>query len=144
MAVEKLAFVCDDSTTISAHFGRAPYYLVFTVENGAISRRELREKAGHHQAAGEHHDHEHSHEHGDCHEHGHEHGSGPHAADQHARMIEAIADCQVAIVRGMGRGAYTAMQQASITPFVTDIADPEAAVRAYLAGKLVDLTDRLH
>ncbi|MCL4239405.1 MAG: dinitrogenase iron-molybdenum cofactor biosynthesis protein [Anaerolineae bacterium] len=134
----KIAVVTDNGQTISAHFGRAPYYLVFTVENGAISRRELREKAGHHQFAGEHH------EHGDCHEHGHEHGTGPHAADKHARMIEAITDCQVMIVRGMGRGAYTAMQQASITPFVTDIADPEAAVRAYLAGKLVDLTDRLH
>ncbi len=140
----KIAVVTDNGQTISAHFGRAPYYLVFTVENGAISRRELREKAGHHQAAGEHHDHEHSHEHGDCHEHGHEHGSGPHAADQHARMIEAIADCQVVIVRGMGRGAYTAMQQANITPFVTDVVDPEAAVRAYLAGTLVDHTDRLH
>lgn len=146
----KIAVVTDNGQTISAHFGRAPYYLVFTVENGAIGRRELREKAGH-QCAGEHHDHDHDHEHhhehgahGDCHEHGHEHGSGPHAADKHARMIEAIADCQVVIVRGMGRGAYTAMQQANITPFVTDVVDPEAAVRAYLAGKLVDHPDRLH
>ncbi|MBP8974203.1 MAG: dinitrogenase iron-molybdenum cofactor biosynthesis protein [Anaerolineae bacterium] len=154
----KIAVVTDNGQTISAHFGRAPYYLVFTVEDGAIRRRELREKAGHHQAAGEHHDHdhshehphehgdchEHSHEHGDCHEHSHEHDSGPHTADKHARMIEAIADCQVVIARGMGRGAYTAMQGANITPFVTDVVEPEAAVRAYLAGKLIDHAERLH
>ncbi|MEW6578808.1 MAG: NifB/NifX family molybdenum-iron cluster-binding protein [Chloroflexota bacterium] len=144
----KIAVVTDNGQTISAHFGRAPYYLVFTVEGGAISRRELREKAGHHPFAGEHHDHDHHHHdhdaHGDCHEPGHEHGTGPHAADKHARMVEAITDCQVVIVRGMGRGAYDAMQQASITPIITDIVDPEAAVRAYLAGNLVDHTDRLH
>ena len=144
----KIAVVTDNGQTISAHFGRAPYYLVFTVEDGAISRRELREKAGHHQFAGEHHDHDHHLHvhgaHGDCHEHGHEHGTGPHAADKHGRMIETITDCQVVIVRGMGRGAYTAMQQASIKPIITDIADPEAAVHAYLAGTIVDHTERLH
>ena len=143
----KIAVVTDNGQTISAHFGRAPYYLVFTVENRAIVRRELREKAGHHQFAGEHHDHDHGHSHdhdhgahGDC----HAHGSGPHAAEKHARMIESIADCQVVIARGMGRGAYTAMQGANITPFVTDVVDPEAAVHAYLVGNLVDHTDRLH
>jgi predicted Fe-Mo cluster-binding NifX family protein len=153
----KIAVVTDNGQTISAHFGRAPYYLVFTVENGAISRREMREKAGHHQFAGEHHEHgdchEHGHQHdhhhehdahGDCHEHSHEHGTGPHAADKHARMIESIIDCEVVIVRGMGRGAYTAMQGANITPIITDVVDPEAAVHAYLAGNLVDHTDRLH
>jgi len=34
MATEKLAFVCDDSITISAHFGRAPLVVVVTLEDG--------------------------------------------------------------------------------------------------------------
>ena len=37
----KIAVVTDDQQTVSRHFGRAPYYLVFTVENGAIVSREL-------------------------------------------------------------------------------------------------------
>jgi predicted Fe-Mo cluster-binding NifX family protein len=32
----KIAVITDDMKTISAHFGRAQYYLVFTVENGKI------------------------------------------------------------------------------------------------------------
>ncbi len=139
----KIAVVTEDGQTISQHFGRAPYYLVFTVEEQSITRRELREKAGHHDFAGEHGHHEHSQEHGHHHEHG-EHGCGPEADRKHARMIEAITDCQVVLVRGMGRGAYIAMEQAGITPIVTDIADAETAVRAYLKGSLTNHPERLH
>ncbi len=137
----KIAVVTEDGQTISQHFGRAPYYLVFTVEDNTIINRELRDKAGHHQFAGEHE----AHEHGHGHEHGHEgHGFGPEADRKHARMIETITDCQVMLVRGMGRGAYVALQQAGITPIVTDIADAEAAVRAYLAGSITNHPERLH
>ena len=31
----KIAAITDDGTTISQHFGRAPYYVVVTVEAGA-------------------------------------------------------------------------------------------------------------
>ena len=44
----------------------------------------------------------------------------------------------------MGRGAYESMQEHGITPVVTDIADIDAAVQAYLDGSIQDLTDRLH
>ena len=59
-------------------------------------------------------------------------------------MVEAITDCEAVLVRGMGRGAYIAMQDANITPIVTDIADAEAAVKAYLDGDIVDHTEKLH
>jgi predicted Fe-Mo cluster-binding NifX family protein len=59
-------------------------------------------------------------------------------------MIEAIADCEALIVRGMGRGAYSAVEQAHIRPVVTDLASPEQAAMAYAAGTLANLTDRLH
>jgi predicted Fe-Mo cluster-binding NifX family protein len=133
----KIAVVTEDGQTISQHFGRAPYYLVFTVEGNTITRRELRDKAGHRDFAG-------AHEHEHHHEHEHEHGSGPEADRRHARMIETITDCQVVLVRGMGRGAYVALEQAGLTPIVTDIADAEAAVRAYLAGDITNHTERLH
>lgn len=133
----KLAVITEDGHTISQHFGRAPYYLVFTVEDGQIVNRELRDKLGHRQFAHEDHDH-------DSENDPRGHGFGAHSDAKHARMIDAIQDCQAIIVRGMGRGAYLAMQQANIRPFVTELADAEQAVRAYLDGTLADHTEQLH
>jgi predicted Fe-Mo cluster-binding NifX family protein len=150
----KIAVVTDDGKTISMHFGRAAHYLVFTLEDGAITSTELRDKMGHRQFAQEQqiptqatddnheHAHDHDHEHGHEHEQGHGFGAG--AARKHALMVEAITDCEAVLVRGMGRGAYVAMQEATITPIVTDIPDAEAAVKAYIAGDIVDHTDKLH
>jgi predicted Fe-Mo cluster-binding NifX family protein len=142
----KIAAITDDGKTISRHFGRARYYQVHHVEDGAVVGRELRDKAGHHDFA-----HDHDHEHGHDHDHDHKgrhdprgHGFGAGAASRHARMIEAIADCDVLLVRGMGQGAYLALGEAGITPIVTDIETIEEAVRAYLDGKIVDHTERLH
>lgn len=146
----KIAIVTEDGRTISQHFGRAPYYLVVSVEDGQVTGQELRDKVGHRQFAQEHHDHEH-HDHGHGHGHDHDHAADPrghgfdaHSQDKHARMIAAITDCEAVIVRGMGRGAYVAMQDAKIRPIVTDLADATAAVRAYLDGTLVDHSERLH
>jgi predicted Fe-Mo cluster-binding NifX family protein len=132
-----IAVVTDDGQTISQHFGRAPYYLVFTVEANEIVGKELRDKVGHQQLAQEEHGHA-----SDADPRGH--GFGVHSDAKHARMIEAIQDCQAVIVRGMGRGAHLALEQANIRPFVTDLADPEEAVKAYIGGTLADHTERLH
>lgn len=43
----KIAFITDDDRTISAHFGRARYYAVLTVEDGKVTAREQRPKLGH-------------------------------------------------------------------------------------------------
>jgi predicted Fe-Mo cluster-binding NifX family protein len=133
----RIAVVTDDGQTISQHFGRAPYYLVFTVEDKEIVGQELRDKVGHQQLAQE--DHRHA---SDADPRGH--GFGAHSDAKHARMIESIRDCQAVIGRGMGRGAYLALEQAHIRPFVTDLADPEEAVRAYIGGTLADHAERLH
>ena len=45
----KVAVITADGQTISQHFGRAPYYAVFTVEEGQIAAKELRDKMGHRQ-----------------------------------------------------------------------------------------------
>jgi predicted Fe-Mo cluster-binding NifX family protein len=152
----KIAAVTDDGKTISMHFGRARYYSVITVEDGKVVSQEMREKAGHHNLAHTHsHDHDHDHDHDHEHEHGHEHGNGhghneqghgfgKGAADRHAQMIAAITDCEAVLVRGMGRGAYLAIEQAKITPIVTDIATIDDAVQAYLNGDIIDHTERLH
>ena len=52
----KIAAITDDGITISQHFGRAPLYVVVTLEEGKIVSKETRPKAGHHTFAESHHD----------------------------------------------------------------------------------------
>ncbi|MGI5916282.1 MAG: NifB/NifX family molybdenum-iron cluster-binding protein [Anaerolineae bacterium] len=135
----KIACVTDDGQTISAHFGRAAYYAVITVEDGQIVSRELRDKMGHTHfvsrdaTAGAA---EHSSIAG--------HGMGRASHDKHVTMAETISDCEVLLCRGMGRGAYLSMQQIGIKPMVTDVVGIEDAVKTYVAGGLIDHTEALH
>ena len=134
----KIAAVSEDGVTISQHFGRAPFYVVVTVEDGKIVSREMRDKMGHAQFASEPHAEE---------AHGADprgHGFDAGAQSRHARMAAAIADCQVLLARGMGAGAYESMKQAGIRPIVTDLPTIDAAVQAYLAGALEDHVEKLH
>jgi predicted Fe-Mo cluster-binding NifX family protein len=131
----KIAAITDDGKTISQHFGRAPYYLVVTVENGQIVSREMRDKLGHAHFANDPHEEDKP---------GQPHGFGPAAQNRHVQMAQAIADCQALLCGGMGRGAYESMRTRGIKPVVTDITLIDEAVQAYAAGRIVDQTDRLH
>ena len=131
----KVAAITEDGQTISQHFGRAPYYLVATIENGQIVKREMRDKLGHSHFVSL----------------GHAEGQPeqPHGMDaashnKHLQMAEAIADCEALICRGMGRGAYESMQVRGIRPVVTDIAGIEDAIMAYITGSIIDQVEKLH
>jgi predicted Fe-Mo cluster-binding NifX family protein len=131
----KIATITDDGTTISLHFGRAPYYMVLTLEDGQITSRELRSKLGHNQLASQPHEAE---------QHGPGHGMDPASHDKHLQMSDAIADCEALLCRGMGMGAYQSMQARGIRPVVTDIVAIDDAVVAYVEGNIVDQVEKLH
>jgi predicted Fe-Mo cluster-binding NifX family protein len=134
----KIAAVSEDGVTISQHFGRAPYYVVVTVENGQIVGREMRDKLGQAQLASEPHA-------GEAHgadQRGH--GFDPAAQDRHSRMAAAITDCEVLLARGMGAGAYASLQQAGVRPIITAIADINEAALQAASGTIVDHRERLH
>ncbi len=131
----KIAAITDDGKTISQHFGRAPYYLVVTIENGQIVNREMRDKLGHTHFVNDPHKEDQP---------GQPHGFGPAAQDRHTRMAEAIADCQALLCGGMGRGAYESMRARNVQPIVTDLVSIDEAARAFIEGRLTDQTDRLH
>ena len=131
----KIAAISDDGVAISQHFGRAPLYVVITVEEGKVINKETRDKAGHHTfaahpppdlAPGE--------------RHGYEAGSQV----RHANMAEAISDCQIVLAGGMGWGAYESMKSYNIEPVVTDVKNIDEAVQLYLDGKLENQMERLH
>jgi predicted Fe-Mo cluster-binding NifX family protein len=130
----KIAAITEDGKTISQHFGRAPYYLVLTLEDKKIVDCEMRNKLGHAQFHEEVH-HENA---------GERHGFGPEADNRHGRMAEMITDCEALLCRGMGTGAYESMKARNIRPVVTTIADIEEAVLAYANGQIVDHVEKLH
>ncbi len=131
----KIAAITDDGKTISLHFGRAAHYMVMTVEDGKIIDRELCDKLGHNHFS--------SQPHGDDVP-GQPHGMDAASQNKHLQMSEAIIDCEALLCRGMGRGAYISMEQRNIRPVVTDIANIEEAVLAYVRGEIVDHTEKLH
>lgn len=131
----KIAAITDDGRTISQHFGRARYFLVVSVEDGKIVGQELRDKAGHHTFAP------------------HEapgrarpasHGFDSASQGRHAQMLAAIADCQVVLAGGMGQGMLQNLEQAGIRPILTEVRSIEEAVHAFLEGKLMDRSERVH
>lgn len=130
----KIAVISDDEVTISQHFGRAPLYVVITVEEGKVVNKETRDKTGHHTFAAHHPDLAP----------GERHGYDSGSEVRHASMAEAIADCQVLLARGMGWGAYESMTSYNIEPVVTDVRGIDEAVQLYLDGKLENLMERLH
>jgi len=130
----KIAAVSDDGVTISQHFGRAPLYVVVTVEDDKIVSKETRDKSGHHTFAAHHP------ETAPGERHGYDAGSQV----RHANMAEPISDCQVLLVGGMGWGAYESLKSYDIEPIATDVKNIDEAVQRYLDGKLKNLMERLH
>jgi predicted Fe-Mo cluster-binding NifX family protein len=131
----KIAVVSENELTISQHFGRAPFYIIETVENGKVVKTEKFERGaagtcacGHSQAE----------------EHHHSSHSGPESAEKHNRMVDPIADCQVLIAGGMGYGAYEALKSRGLQVFITAQPSIQKAVELYSAGKLDNLMERLH
>jgi len=121
----KIAIATEDGVHVSAHFGRAPYFQVLTIENGQIVARERREKSFH---QGEHHAH-------------HDHaGNGTHAGG----MVGVVRDCAVIIAGGMGSPAYAAIESAGLKPILTDEREIEKAAQAYANGTLVNRSERVH
>jgi transcriptional regulator with XRE-family HTH domain/predicted Fe-Mo cluster-binding NifX family protein len=131
----KIAAITDDGKTISQHFGRAPYYLVLTIEEGKIVHRELRDKMGHNQFSTQSHVEEPN---------AAGHGMDSDSHKKHVSMADAIADCKALLCGGMGMGAYESMRRLNIQPIVTDLRDIESAAQAFIDGKLIDHTELLH
>ena len=148
MGEMKIAVASEDGTRLSRHFGRAAFYVVFTVADGEITSREKRDKAFH----------QGNHDHGVGHEAAetelgtvrteHQHGGGRLSmlgeGNLHGRMAATISDCQVVLAGGMGAGAYNGLVESGLKPAFVDADTVEQAVADYLAGKTVDHTLCVH
>jgi predicted Fe-Mo cluster-binding NifX family protein len=118
----KIAAVSEDLQSVAQHFGRAPYYVVITVEDGKVVGRETRPKPGHRDFV----------------------AADPGPAAKHGAMAGPISDCTALLAGGMGSGAFAALEAAGIAPVLTDETDIETAVLRHVRGELRNLAERVH
>ena len=118
----RIAAVTEDHEKISSHFGHAPFYRVFSIEDGEVVAEEERPKPYHG-------------EEGHAHEHGGGHG--------HADMFAPVADCQVLLCGGMGEPAYQKAEAAGLEVILTGGGISEA-LQAYLNGEITSDMRRIH
>jgi predicted Fe-Mo cluster-binding NifX family protein len=131
----KIAAVSENGTTISQHFGRAPLYVVMTIDKGKVVSKEKRMRLAENTCAC------HGEAHSDCHGKEAGHGTDPASEVKHAGMADAIADCQYVIARGMGPGAYLSLKNRNLEPIITAEENIDEAMRLFLDGKLFNLRE---
>jgi len=117
----KIAVASSDGVSISNHFGRSIYFLVFEIDAVRIIAKDVRDNTYTAFAKGE------------C-EGSHHHDDQPHS---HADIVNALRDCEVVLCRGMGWRAGEELRANGIEPFlVKNDISAEEAVKAYLTGGL--------
>ncbi len=122
----KAAVVSDDLQTVSAHFGMARHYLVYDIEGGKVTGREVRDKVGHGQGM-QHHE-----------------QSGAAESRFHNTMLANVADCQAIIAAGMGTPMYASIVSAGMKAYITRIRVADDAVKALAEGTLDNHLEFLH
>ncbi len=125
-----IAVATDDGTTVSSHFGRARYYEVLNFSDGKVTKRERREKAGHHSFGPA--------------EGGQEDHSGPEHEHRHQTMVSPVLDCQAVIVRGMGQGAVEHLRQSNLLPVLTGLHTIDEVIEAVAADSMDNDPRRIH
>ncbi len=124
----KIGIASNDQTTIAQHFGRTEGFVIAEIKNGEIVSRDYRPNTfSMHKLGG------HTHgKHGGQKEHGH----------SHSAILEALADCDVVLARGMGRRIYDDLRGANIESYITTQSQVLEAIDAYIAGDLDDNPDK--
>jgi predicted Fe-Mo cluster-binding NifX family protein len=118
----KIAVASMEGMTISPHFGRSAFFVIFDIVDGKIGSRDIRPNA--HTAFAR----------GECAGKDHHHHDTPHSHDS---VINALRDCAVVLCRGIGHRASEELKRSGIEPFVmVSDATPEEAVSQYLSGQL--------
>ncbi len=117
-----MAVASDDGKTISRHFGRAEFYVVYEILEGAVKSKQTRPKVAHKQGMMGEQDH----------------------ASLHEKMLSNVKDCEALIAGGMGSPMYQAIKALGIRPFLTEKTHADDAVQAYIRGILDDHEEKLH
>ena len=115
----KIGIASDDQVMIAQHFGRTRGFVIADILENTVRSKSYRvNDFTVHMQGGDH-------DHG---EHGH----------SHSAILDALADCDLVIARGMGQRIYDDLKQAHIQALITSEETVENAVQAFLKGALTD------
>lgn len=130
----RVALASDDGRNISAHFGRAEYYVVAEIRDGAVLSRRLLPKENHNSLRTTELAHRKA------------HGESPEKVieGQHRKMFAPVEDCDILVARGMGAKAMRRLQELGLKLILTDLATVDEALRAYVQGTLQHHPERIH
>lgn len=121
----KIGVASSDGQTISKHFGRSRYFVIFEIENGKVIKSGARENAFTAHARGE------------CHEDGPHNQIADHGQHSHGGIVQALSDCEAVLCYGMGWRAAEDLKAAGIKACIlTEDCSMAEAVQAYIDGKL--------
>ncbi|HNQ21632.1 MAG TPA: NifB/NifX family molybdenum-iron cluster-binding protein [Phycisphaerae bacterium] len=118
----RVAFASDDGTAIAAHTGRCACFVIYNVADGQAPRVESRANT--------------------FTTHAQEGCAGPHAPGppaghhSHASLLDALADCQVLVTRGLGPRLLADLGARGIDVCVCNADGVEDAARLFAAGQL--------
>lgn len=125
----KIAVATNDEVKVTGHIGRCNAFIVYTVEDTEIVKKEIRKNTfTHHKQYG------HSVHH---HDEGHSHGHG------HARVIDALKDCEALIFKSGGWKLVDDLKQNNIAPILTDEILADDSVMKYAKGELLIKEDNV-
>ncbi len=122
----KIAAATNDNINITGHVGRCRAFIVYNIEEGKITNKEIRENTFTHQAAGQQ---NHEHHNGEGHHHGHQ------------NLIDALKDCSYLLFQGGGWRLIEDLKANNIKPFLTTESIAEVAVEKLLKGELKEESD---
>jgi predicted Fe-Mo cluster-binding NifX family protein len=147
----KIAAVSNNGKSISAHFGKARYFVVVEVEDGKIVGREVIDRESIPETPGlpqiqssgrslnvintvSGHDH-----------HDEKHHDGKHEGGVMKRHnLEPITGCKVVLSRGMGNGMLQRLNNNNMEAILTNIVSIDEAVNMYLEGNLQNHPELVH
>lgn len=124
----RIAIAADDQKTVAAHFGRCRGFVIADVEPATQSIQKkmvLKNTFTNHLR--------------------HQSGiadSGP-QKDPHAKIMQNLRGCQMVVSHGIGRKFCDDLQQANITPLITDLKSIDEVLIACTQGELLDHPDAL-
>lgn len=124
----RIAVASDDGAQVALHTGRCRGFVVFDVAGQDAARVGYRENTFTAHARGEC-----TGEHAPAEPHGH-HSHGP--------LVEALADCQVLVTRGLGPRLVADLSTRGVDAYVCTVDRVDDAARLFALGQLPRVTDR--
>jgi len=115
----KIAVSTSDGKTICGHLGKCRSFIMYHMDGGEVMKKEVVQVGG---MCPSHGGHGHGGHHGHEHHHGHHHG-------HHAHNTDPFDGCYAVITQGMGQGMLNALSQRGVRPVITELDDPDLAVR---------------